>query len=73
MVARLLYAYCRGQRSARVIECECVEDVAYRASLGPDHRIPDGCWGIIGHANTGADIAAAARAELAAASPPSKA
>jgi transposase len=30
MVALLLYAYCRGQRSARVIERECVEDVAYR-------------------------------------------
>jgi hypothetical protein len=26
---------------------------------------PDGGWGINGHANTGADIAAAARAELA--------
>ena len=30
MVALLLYAYCGGQRSARVIERECVEDVAYR-------------------------------------------
>jgi phenylpyruvate tautomerase PptA (4-oxalocrotonate tautomerase family) len=27
---------------------------------------PEGGWGIAGHANTGADIAAAARAELAA-------
>ncbi|MDQ1493635.1 MAG: hypothetical protein QOG69_118, partial [Actinomycetota bacterium] len=27
---------------------------------------PEGGWGINGHANTGADIAAAARAELAA-------
>jgi phenylpyruvate tautomerase PptA (4-oxalocrotonate tautomerase family) len=33
---------------------------------------PDGGWGIGGHANTGADIATAARAELAAANPPSK-
>lgn len=40
MVALLLYAYCRGQRSSRVIERECVEDVAYRvimANLRPDH------------------------------------
>ncbi len=40
MVALLLYAYCRGQRSARVIERECVEDVAYRvitANQRPDH------------------------------------
>lgn len=40
MVALLLYAYCRGQRSARVIERECVEDVAYRvitANQHPDH------------------------------------
>ncbi len=40
MVALLLYAYCRGQRSARVIERECVEDVAYRvitANQCPDH------------------------------------
>lgn len=29
MVALLLYAYCKGQRSSRVIERECVEDVAY--------------------------------------------
>jgi transposase len=40
MVGLLLYAYCRGQRSARVIERECLEDVAYRvitANLCPDH------------------------------------
>jgi transposase len=40
MVALLVYAYCRGQRSARVIERECVEDVAYRvvtANQRPDH------------------------------------
>ena len=30
MLALLLYAYCKGQRSSRVIERECVEDVAYR-------------------------------------------
>jgi phenylpyruvate tautomerase PptA (4-oxalocrotonate tautomerase family) len=29
---------------------------------------PEGGWGIAGHANTGADIASAARAEIAAAS-----
>ena len=34
---------------------------------------PEGGWGINGHANTGADIAATARAELAAANPPSQA
>jgi transposase len=40
MVALLLYAYCKGQRSSRVIERECVEDVAYRviaANQRPDH------------------------------------
>jgi transposase len=40
MIALLLYAYCRGQRSSRVIERECVEDVAYRviaANQRPDH------------------------------------
>jgi len=40
MLALLLYAYCRGQRSSRVIERECVEDVAYRviaANRRPDH------------------------------------
>jgi len=40
MVALVLYAYCRGQRSARGIEPKCVEDVAYRvitANQRPDH------------------------------------
>jgi transposase len=40
MVALLLYAYSRGQRSSRVIERECMEDVAYRviaANEVPDH------------------------------------
>jgi transposase len=30
MVALLLYAYAKGQRSSRVIERECVEDLADR-------------------------------------------
>src|SRR5829696_3365512 len=40
MVALLLYAYAKGQRSSRVIERECVEDIAYRviaANQRPDH------------------------------------
>src|SRR5881392_903116 len=40
MVALLLYAYARGQRSSRVIERECVEDIAFRvicANRQPDH------------------------------------
>ncbi len=40
MVALLLYAYARGNRSSRGIERECSEDVAYRvicANLVPDH------------------------------------
>jgi transposase len=40
MVALLLYAYARGNRSSRGIERECVEDVGYRvicANLVPDH------------------------------------
>jgi DDE family transposase/transposase-like protein DUF772 len=40
MVALLLYAYARGERSARRIERRCVEDVAYRviaAHQAPDH------------------------------------
>ena len=40
MLSLLLYAYCKGQRSSRVIERECVEDVAYRviaANQRPDH------------------------------------
>ena len=30
MVALLLYAYAKGQRSSRVIERACVEDIAFR-------------------------------------------
>src|SRR6516165_5015244 len=40
LVALLLYAYARGNRSARGIERACVEDVAYRviaANKAPDH------------------------------------
>jgi transposase len=40
MVARLLYAYARGNRSSRGIERACVEDIAYRVvtgNLAPDH------------------------------------
>ena len=40
MVALLLYAYCQGERSSRVIEKRCVRDVAYRVIAGglhPDH------------------------------------
>ena len=40
MLALLLYAYAKGQRSSRVIERECVEDIAYRviaANQRPDH------------------------------------
>jgi transposase len=40
MVALLLYAYCQGERSSRVIEKRCVRDVAYRVicrGLFPDH------------------------------------
>ena len=40
MFALLLYAYCKGQRSSRGIERECVEDVADRviaANQRPDH------------------------------------
>src|SRR6266478_2731239 len=40
MVALLLYAYARGNRSSRGIERACVEDVAYKvicANLVPDH------------------------------------
>ena len=59
MVALLLYAYARGQRSSRVIERECIEDVAYRviaANQRPDHttvarfrqRHPDALAGLFG-------------------------
>jgi Transposase domain (DUF772) len=40
MVALLLYGYCRGERSSRVIGKRCVRDVAYRViggELRPDH------------------------------------
>jgi transposase len=40
MVALLLYAYACGQRSSRVIERECVEDIAFgviAANQRPDH------------------------------------
>jgi transposase len=40
MVALLLYAYARGNRSSRAIERACVEDVAFRVVAGnlvPDH------------------------------------
>jgi transposase len=40
MVALLLYAYARGNRSARGIERACVEDIAFRVvtgNLAPDH------------------------------------
>jgi transposase len=40
MVAVLLYAYCTGLRSSRLIERRCVEDVTFRVLAGglcPDH------------------------------------
>lgn len=40
MLALLLYAYCKGERSSRAIEARCREDVAYRVICGgrfPDH------------------------------------
>jgi transposase len=39
MVALLLYAYARGERSSRAIERRCVEDVAYRVIAA--HQTPD--------------------------------
>jgi transposase len=39
MVALLLYAYARGNRSARAIERACIEDVAYRVIAA--NRVPD--------------------------------
>src|SRR5947209_13923917 len=39
MVALLLYAYARGNRSSRGIERECHEDVAYRVIAA--NRVPD--------------------------------
>jgi transposase len=41
MVALLLYAYARGQRSSRGIERSCIEDVAYRVIAA--NRVPDHC------------------------------
>jgi transposase len=40
MVALLLYGYCQGERSSRVIEKRCIRDVGYRVITGglcPDH------------------------------------
>jgi hypothetical protein len=40
MVALLMYAYAKGQRSSRAIEQKCIEDIAYRviaANCTPDH------------------------------------
>jgi transposase len=40
MVALLLYGYCEGERSSRVIEQRCLRDVGYRViadGLRPDH------------------------------------
>src|SRR5438128_11430383 len=40
MVARVLYAYAKGQRASRGIDPACVEDVPYRviaANRAPDH------------------------------------
>jgi transposase len=40
MVALLLYGYCQGERSSRMIERRCARDVAYRVITGglhPDH------------------------------------
>jgi transposase len=40
MIALLLYGYCQGERSSRVIERRCVRDVGYRVICGglqPDH------------------------------------
>ncbi len=39
MVALWLYAYAKGQRSSRVIERECVEDIAYRVIAA--NQVPD--------------------------------
>jgi transposase len=39
MVALLVYAYCVGERSRRVIERRCAEDVAFRVIVA--NRLPD--------------------------------
>jgi transposase len=47
MVALLLYGYCQGERSSRVIEKRCVRDVAYRVITGglhPDHATIARFW-----------------------------
>lgn len=41
MVALLVYAYARGQRSSRVIERACIEDIAFRVIAA--NRYPDHC------------------------------
>jgi transposase len=41
MVALLLYAYAKGQRSSRGVERGCVEDVAYRVIAA--NQVPDHC------------------------------
>jgi transposase len=41
MVALLLYAYARGQRSSRGVERACVEDVAFRVIAA--NQVPDHC------------------------------
>lgn len=38
MIGLLLYAYCTGVRSSRVIEQRCSEDVAYRVLAGPTQQ-----------------------------------
>jgi transposase len=47
MVALLLYGYCQGERSSRVIERRCVRDVGYRVVTGglrPDHATIARLW-----------------------------
>src|SRR3954464_14905726 len=39
MVTLLFYAYARGTRSSRAIECACEEDVAFRVIAA--HQVPD--------------------------------
>ena len=41
MVALLVYAYSRGQRSSRVVERGCLEDIAFRVIAA--NRVPDHC------------------------------
>jgi transposase len=41
MVALLLYAYAKGERSSRAIERACVEDIAYRVIAA--NQVPDHC------------------------------